>query len=439
MFELSTQALSRTVSLPSAAFIVVGYVVGATIFILPGSLAAGTGPAVFIAYALAAIPAIIACFAMAQIGSALPVSGAIYVLLRDALSPYFGFIYLWIMVSMAAVVIPLVAIGFADYLGYFLPGLNAKAVAAMLVVLFIVLNGLGMSVASMAQNVMVVTFLVALVIFGLGGVVAGDVANLQPLFPKGYSVLTIAAITAYFSYAGVFVIAEIAGEIRNASRNIPLAILLAFAIIIFIYTLVPLALNMMIPWQELADTPRAVVTASGLFLPQSVVTFIAIAALFAAATSVNGIMMGLSRDFFQGASSGLFPKMFAVVNDRTHAPDRAVVLVGVLSLVGVVIGGTITSYAQLALIGLMVVQIMTGVALIRLPAALPEAYQQSRFKLSKGWLVFIGVAYIAFSAFFLVMLANMKLQLLLIGLTFLLVGVIYQQVWARTRGIHKNE
>ena len=439
MFELSTQALSRTVSLPSAAFIVVGYVVGATIFILPGSLAAGTGPAVFIAYALAAIPAIIACFAMAQIGSALPVSGAIYVLLRDALSPYFGFIYLWIMVSMAAVVIPLVAFGFADYLGYFWPGLNAKAVAAMLVVLFIVLNGLGMNIASMAQNVMVVIFLVALVIFGLGGVVAGDVANLQPLFPKGYSVLTIAAITAYFSYAGVFVIAEIAGEIRNASRNIPLAILLAFAIIIFIYALVPLALNMIIPWQELADTPMAVVTASGLFLPQSVVTFIAIAALFAAATSVNGIMMGLSRDFFQGASSGLFPKMFAVVNDRTHAPDRAVVLVGALSLVGVAIGGTITSYAQLALIGLMVVQIMTGVALIRLPAALPEAYQQSRFKLSKGWLVFIGVAYIAFSAFFLVMLANMKLQLLLIGLTFLLVGVIYQQVWARTRGIHKNE
>ena len=439
MFELSTQTLSRTVSLPSAAFIVIGYVVGATIFILPGSLAAGTGPAVFIAYALAAIPAIIACFAMAQIGSALPVSGAIYVLLRDALSPYFGFIYLWIMISMAAVVIPLVAFGFADYLAYFLPGMNAKAIAALLVVLFIVLNGLGMDVASAAQNIMVFIFLIALVVFGLGGVAAGDAANLQPLFPKGYSVLTIAAITAYFSYAGVFVIAEIAGEIRNPSRNIPLAILLAFVVIIFVYTLVPLALNMLIPWQELADTPMAVVTASGLFLPRSVVTFIAVAALFAAATSVNGIMMGLSRDFFQGANNGLFPKIFAVVNDRTHAPDRAVVLVGVLSLVGVAIGGAITSYAQLALIGLMIIQIMTGIALIRLPAALPEAYQQSSFKLSKGWLVFIGVAYFAFSAFFLVMLANTKLQLLLIGLAFLLSGVIYHQVWTRTRGIHTNE
>jgi len=89
---MTVGGLKRTVSLSSAACIIVGYVVGATIFILPGSLAATVGPAVFIAYALAGIPAILAGFVMAQIGSALPVSGAIYVLFRPTLSPFLGFL-----------------------------------------------------------------------------------------------------------------------------------------------------------------------------------------------------------------------------------------------------------------------------------------------------------------------------------------------------------
>ena len=60
---MSENALARTIGLPGAAFLIIGYVVGATIFILPGSLAADAGPAVYIAYLLAAIPALFACFA----------------------------------------------------------------------------------------------------------------------------------------------------------------------------------------------------------------------------------------------------------------------------------------------------------------------------------------------------------------------------------------
>jgi basic amino acid/polyamine antiporter, APA family len=429
---LTRPVLTRSVSLPSAVFVVIGYVVGASIYILPGTLAPDTGPAVFIAYALAAVPAIVAGFVMAQIGAALPVSGSIFVLLRDALAPYAGFMYQWIMLAMAAVVVPLVAFGFADYLGYFIPGLNARAVAAALAVAFIAVNLLGMTIATIAQNVMVVLFLVALTVFGIGGAAAGDVANLEPLFPKGYAVLSIAAITAYFSYAGVFVIAEIAGEIRDPARNIPRAVLLAFVVIIALYVLVPLALAMVIPWPAIGDTPIAVVTASQYFLPAPLVTFVAISALFAAATTVNSILMGLSRDFFQGANSGLFPAWFSVVGRRTGAPNRAILLVGGLSLAGIAIGGGITSYAQLALIGLMIIQVMTGLALLRLPARLPEAYRASSFRLSIPVLRLVAVSYIAFSLLFLYILASERSTLLLIGLAFLLAGVVYEKAWSRS-------
>ncbi len=434
---MSNESLVRSVGLPAATFIIVGYVIGASIFILPGSMAADVGPAVFVAYAIAAIPAIIAGFVMAQLGTALPVSGAIYVLLRDVLSPFSGFLYLWIMVSLGAVIIPLVAFGFADYLGYFVNGLDRSVVAASVVVGFVFLNGLGMKVAATAQSLMVIGLLAVLAVFGVAGVLAGDADLLQPLFPKGYSPLTLAAITAYFSYAGVFVIAEIAGEVREPARNIPLAILFAFTIIALLYTLVPLALSMLIPWQEHGDTSMAVVTASQIFLPKPVVTLVAVAALIAAATSVNGVMMGLSRDFYQGATGGVFPAWFAEIGTRTHAPVRTVVLVGTLSLVGVAVGGAITSYAQLALIGLMIIQIMTGVALIRLPSVLPQVYERSSLKIGRRWLWFISLAYIVFSLCFLILLAGEAPQLLVVGLVFIAAGVAYHTI--RTQAARRNK
>ena len=80
---MTQETLSRTINLPAAAFLIIGYVVGATIFILPGSLAADAGPAIYIAYLMAAVPAVFACFVMAVIGSAIPASGSLYLIIRD--------------------------------------------------------------------------------------------------------------------------------------------------------------------------------------------------------------------------------------------------------------------------------------------------------------------------------------------------------------------
>lgn len=424
-----TPDLPRTISLSTAALFIVGYVIGATIYILPGSLAVLTGPAVFIAYLLAAVPAVVACVVMAQIGSAFPVSGANFVLLRDVLSPLAGFMYLWIMISMAAIAIPMIALGFADYFGQYLPAMDSRVVACGIIVVFVLFNCFGVGVATFAQNLMSIAILAALIIFGVGGVVSGDMALMQPLFPNGLSPIPLAAITAYMSYSGVFVIAEIAGEIKNPRRNIPLAIALSFSLVIVVYALVALALPMIIPWSELGQTEMAVVTASQVFLPKPVVTFIAISALLAAATSVNGIMLGLSRDFFQGARDKLFPALFSKLNARTLVPTRSIVLVGVLGLAGTLLGGSVIAYAQVALMGLMLVQIMTGVAILRLPAVMPEVFRTAGFRLNKPSLMVTGILYIVLSAGFLIVLAAEQTKFLVAGLVYIGAGIFYN--WYR--------
>ena len=423
--------LTRSIGLPGAAFLIIGYVVGATIFILPGSLAADAGPAVYIAYLLAAIPALFACFAMALIGCAVPASGSIYIVIRDALSPALGFMYLWIMVVMAGAVIPLVAFGFADYSAYFYAGLDSRLVTLSVIGLFVIVNYLGMKAAAGLQSLMVVGFIIVLSGFGVGGIANADPALMRPLFPNGWSPMVMATITAYFSYTGVFIIAEVAGEIKNPGRTIPLAIFLSFAVIILLYMMVPLALTGVLPWQTLGDTQMAVVTAAEKFLPGWGVAAIAAGALFAAATSINGIVMGLSRDFYKGAKSGLFPRYFGAVHARFNTPGRAVLVIGALSLLGANFGGTVVQYAQIAVMGLMVIQVMTGIALLKLPGKLPDVYAASSFKPGKFTLRFISIGYIVFSMIFLVILAVDQPKSVLSGAVFMGLGFAWYLVASR--------
>jgi len=429
---MNTSSLHRTIELKSAIFIIIGFTVGATIFVLPGTLAVEAGPAVVLAYILAGIPAIFACFVMAQVGGAFPTSGASYMIISKTLSPYWGFIYLCLLVPMASIIVPLIAFGFADYLQHFIPDVDVTITSVLITLIFIITNCFGMDFAAKVQSIMVVFFLVTLAIFGLGGVIQGDAALVEPFFPKGFSPVILAAITAYFSYAGVFVITEIAGEVKNPTKTIPRAIFISFAVILALYTLVPLALVMTLPWASYADTSMAVVSASEVFLPSWMVDFMAISALFAAATSINGLLMALSRDWFKGAKVKVFPNYFAKLDDRRGVPVRAVVLVGALSMVGIFMGGTITDYAQAAVLGIMVMQILTGFAVLRLPKLLPELYEQAHYKLSPRALIFNSWGFILCSAMIFLYLGAFSPTAIIVGTVYVFLCSVYFKIRMKT-------
>jgi len=112
---LSNIRLQRKIGLAGAIFLLLGNVIGASIFILPGSLAAIAGPAVFVAYLIALIPAFFNTLVAAQVGGILPVSAADYVFTSTVLHPLLGFLKVWAALVGALVGGPILAYGFADY------------------------------------------------------------------------------------------------------------------------------------------------------------------------------------------------------------------------------------------------------------------------------------------------------------------------------------
>lgn len=420
--------MKRTVGVAGGVFTLVGYVIGASIYILPGQLAAASGPGVFVAFLLASIPALLASFAAAQIGVVFPVSGASYVAVSRVLSPFWGFILVWTTLVGAAVGMPLLAYGLADYLAYFVPGLNVMWTAVAVVLLLGIINLIGIRASVGVQAVMVVVFVVALLFFGVTGLLNGNYEQMTPLFPLGFGAIVMAAVPAYFSYSGFMVIVEMGEEIKHPSKAIPRILITSFLAVLIVYTIVTLALPSIIPWAALSGVQAPVGAAASRFLPGWLAAAISLSAVLAAATSINGVLLTQTRDVLALARDRIFPKAFAHIGRSSGIPDRAVILMVLLSVAGILLGASITEYAVMTVLAFMVVQILAGVALLRLPKKFPEEFQKATFRLGSAGRLFVAFGLIVISFLFMILGISQSPAPSLVFLGTVVLGYVYYEL-----------
>ncbi len=388
-------------------------------------MAGVAGPAVFIAYLVASIPAIVNCLIAAQVGSILPVSAAGYVFSSVVLHPFLGFLKEWTGVLGLIVGVPILAYGFADYMAFFLADTSRIVIAISMILVLLVINLLGLNASVRVQMVLVSIFVTSLLVFGVVGLFYVDWSLLTPVVPNGYGSILDAAVPAFYSYSGFITITAIGEEIKNPERNIPLTLAITFFFVATIYTLVTVVLPGLIPWQELGTMVAPMGKASTIFLPEWFAVVITVSALMAAATSANVAMITVSRSFFALARHQIYPLFLSRVNRRTHEPDLALVLVVVLIIGGISLQGEILQYASATVIGAMFYGIVWSVALIRLPTVLPNHYRNAHFKLSIRSIWVVASIKISVSLVFLYVGIMNNLGPAAIYMSLILVGAAY--------------
>ncbi len=395
--------LERNISLGGAIFTLIGYIIGGSIFILPGELAAQAGPGVFLSYLLASGIALFVCVIAAQIGNAFPVSGANYVAVSTVLSPFWGFLVAWMSLIAVTLAIPPLALGLADYLALFVPALveHRLAVALAAVLLMTGVNMFGVRAAVWMQTFMVLVFMAVLLVFGLGGLANLRSENLDPFLPMGWGAVLAAAVPAYYSYSGFFVLTSIAGEVKDPKRNIPLALAVGFVAILVTYQAVTLAVPGLLSFEELGDTQAAVATASEVFLPQGMANVVAFGALLAIGTSINGLILAKSRDLFALARDRVFPHALSTVSVRYGSPNAALIFVAVIAVGALLFQRSFSEYAFMSVLCIMVGQILAGVTVLTLPQRGAAYFARAAFQLRGAPRVFWSVGLILGSAFFI--------------------------------------
>lgn len=387
----------RSIGLLGASVAIIGFVVGASIFILPGALGATAGPAVVLSYAIAGLLAVFSCGVAAQLGCAFPVNGGSVVVTGTLTTPMVAFIVVWLILGGVVISIALMALGFADYFCFIWPALNRTAVAIAMVLALGAVNLLNIKSTLIGQGLLVAVSKLVLVVFCAAGILRMDFGNLVPFAPNGMGPVIAAAVPAFFSFSGFLVLLELGGEIKNPARNIPASIAISFIVVLIIYCLVSLVIVGNIPWTELSRVSAPASEVAQRIMPAGAALAIAVAAAAGAASTVNVLLLSYSRDIMVLGRLGVLPSTVSFVSSASGAPVYCIALLCGLSIALILAGATLVQYASVAVIGILLVQIVLAMAMLRLPSRRPDIYSASPFKLNRPTQLIFGLGLAALS------------------------------------------
>ncbi len=297
-------------------------------------------------------------------------------------------------------------------------------IAVVVVLVFGLLNYIGVRLSVTVQAIMVLEFIIALLIFGIGGLFSIDRNLMVPLMPSGFGMIMTVAVMAYFSYSGFMIIADMGGEIKNPSRNIPVALGVSLLMVFVMYTLVTISLVGNMDWRALGGMEAAVGQTAELFLPKWLAVIVSFSALFAAATTIHAVIMSSSRQVFALAQDKIWPEILGKVN-AFKTPGNAVILITAVSLIGILIGTTIKNYANVTAIGFMIVQMLIALSMLRIPRVMPENYARAPYKLNNFWRGFFCWGLLVISAIFFIIGIVDSLPSMVIYFSCLALGILY--------------
>src|SRR3954469_19334136 len=171
--------LARSIGLTQATAMVVGTIVGASIFVQPSevSRAVPSFSGMLLVWVVAGALTWFGASICAELSAAYPKTGGVYVFLREMFSPAAGFLWGWAMFwSMHSGIIAAIAMVFGRYAATIVPlgdwGIRLVAVAGIVVLSAI--NYFGVRPGSSVQTVLTITKIAAIgvllvVLFTVGG------------------------------------------------------------------------------------------------------------------------------------------------------------------------------------------------------------------------------------------------------------------------------
>ena len=376
--------------------------------ILHGSHAAstvgrpGAGPGITLSFILVAITCGFAALCYAELAAMIPIAGSAYTYAYTTLGEVFAWIIGWDLILEYAVSNMSVAVGFSayfnvmcDYLfgvhlpkylsepaiveGHFTGSLfNVPALLIVMLLSWLLVRGVKESAG--ANNLMVVIKVAAILIFVFGAAHAVTSSNLHPFLPNGFpGVLTGGAIV-FFTFIGFDSVSTAAEECTDPQRNMPVGILGTLVICGVLYTAVAFVLTGIVSWKTLDnDAPVAnALHAIGMNRLRFTVT---LGALLGMLSSLLVYQYGQARIWFAMSRDRLLPDIFSKVHAQHRTPYISTWVAGLA--VGVPAGiWDIGTFAELSNIGTLFAFVIVSIGVIVLRRTQPDRPRSFRVPLS---------------------------------------------------------
>ncbi len=320
-----------------------GAMISSGLFVLPYIAFAKAGPAVILSYLFASVLIIPSVFSKAELATAMPRAGGTYFYVERSLGSFCGVFTgfanwfglalksAFAVVGMAVLIEVLVH----SLFGMKMTETHLKQISVLCCIGFTVLNIVSVKHTSRFQVLLVGVLLCILAVFVFWGAGAAQAARYSGFLNKGWPAVFATAGLVFISYGGLTKVTSVAEEIKDAKRNLPLGMLLAWFTVSVLYVAVIVITVGVVDGRELVGSLTPISLAASKFMPTVGFPLLGIAAIAAFVTTANGGILAASRYPMAMSRDRLLPPLLAQVNQRFKTPHMSILLTGGFMIVAI--------------------------------------------------------------------------------------------------------
>ena len=468
------QEFVRGLNLFDSTMTVIATMIGSGIFIVSADMSRliNSPGWMLMAWVLTGVLTIAAALSYGELASMMPEAGGMYVYLREAFSPLWGFLYGWTLFTVIQTgTIAAVAVAFARFLGIIAPAISessyiippihissgyalslstAQLTGIAIIVLLTWTNTRGLEYGKIVQNLFTsakTLALAGLIVAGLtlGWNSAAVHGNFTDMFHLGgfdpalgvpaasvfglIVALCVAQSGSLFAADSWHDITIAAGEVRDPRRNLPKALAFGCIIVCTLYFLANVAYLVVLPFADVQHAPSDRVGAAMLdhIFPGSGAVIMAVAIMISTFGCVNSLVLAGARAYYAMAKDRLFFSRAGVLN-QARVPAWSLVVQGIWAALLVLprtynpdtheYGNLYSNLLDYVISAALIFYILTIAGVIRLRIARPAAERPYKVP---GYPV-VPVLYILGAAIVLIILSTYRPASTLPGLVVVVVG-----------------
>jgi APA family basic amino acid/polyamine antiporter len=367
--------LQRAIGPFDATMLVMGGIVGAGIFRNPAVVAqrAPSDTAVLAAWIVGGVVALLGAFVYAELSALRPKSGGQYAFLSEGLHPLWGFLYAWaLLFVIQTAATAAVAMTFASYLNQLL-GLTLPEglTAALAMVAITVVNLAGVRSGTRMQSALMVAKIVAIALLCVAGLAAAPAAVATS--PQSVSALGFmtALVPVMFAYGGWQTACFVAGEVKDAPRTLPRALVWGVVAVIVLYLAVSFVCVRALGAAALAQSTAPAADVLRLAWGETGVKAVSAAVVLSTLGYISQAVLTAPRVIYAMAADRPQLSRLAWIDPRHGVPSLAIVTMTLISALIALSGsyGQILDYAIFADYAFFGLTALTVFALRRRSAA----------------------------------------------------------------------
>lgn len=306
-----------------------GTMIGAGIFVLPGIAIADAGSGAILSFLLGGLISIATAISMSELATGMPLAGGSYYYISRTMGAALGAVIglgSWLALIFKGT---FALIGLAEYFQILYP-LPIYFVAAVTGVILLVINYRGAKSSGSLQNLIVIFLLVILALFIARVSIAINPANFSPATCPGITSVITTAGVIFISYLGLAEASAVSEEVKNPSKNLPLAFIASAVVVTLFYVgIMAVVVGFSDPQRTVTSvTPLADI--AGLMAGKFGRIVIAVGALFATLSTANGAILSSSRFPFAMSRDALMPEWFVSIHNKFETPYNAILVTGTI-------------------------------------------------------------------------------------------------------------